>query len=364
MLEILTLLPVSGFGSKVREGSMDQLLVKSKTLRVDKKIVESSKDAHNYVAVDLNDIPTQTPLSFTVYYLIMSDRETGTAEFPPLIKAGSQLTGEFKKFLQQRDVTKVFIHKEEFNLFLKRSAIRLKELVTNPYLKASKKNEILYRNATYVIKSIFSDPKVGENFKHAISIVEIYSNFISMSEDIHPSLLIQIFAKDYNLFAHSVQVAILAISFAKILGKTQEEIFQLGLGGLLHDIGKLKISEEILNKPGPLTKEEFELMKSHPIYGKEILDKQTSLLPKESIIITLEHHESADGNGYPGKKTLEDTHPLAQIIHIVDCYDALTMNRVYRSALSPFEALKTMCNEMKSSFNLKLLENFIMFLGY
>jgi len=92
--------------------------------------------------------------------------------------------------------------------------------------------------------------------------------------------------------------------------------------------------------------------------------ESNKILEQQSIEVVIQHHEAADGSGYPFGLTIDEISPMAQIVHIVDCYDAMTTERAYKMALSPFEALKTMTVEMKHSFNKKLLEKFIVFLGY
>ena len=133
-------------------------------------------------------------------------------------------------------------------------------------------------------------------------------------------------------------------------------------GILLHDVGKTRISTNILDKKGKLTKEEFEEIKKHPEYGIEVLDETGSEF-KEERIITLQHHENFDGTGYPYGLAKDQIHLCGRISRIIDVYDALTTKRSYKEALRPFAAIKEMRDTMFQCFDPELFKDFIQFLG-
>ncbi len=142
---------------------------------------------------------------------------------------------------------------------------------------------------------------------------------------------------DYT-FAHSVNVCILAVMTGISLGYHDLKLKELGLGALLHDIGKTKIDKEILNKPDDLTKEEYDEIKNHPAYGFELL-RGYQELPLLSAHIAYQHHERWDGNGYPRRLSGEKIHEYARIVAVADIYDALLADRPYRPAYSVNQAL-------------------------
>jgi putative nucleotidyltransferase with HDIG domain len=142
---------------------------------------------------------------------------------------------------------------------------------------------------------------------------------------------------DSYTHGHCERVATFAVSVARSLGLAEEELTTIRLGAYLHDLGKVRVPHEILNKPGKLTHEEFELMKQHPVYGIEMLAGIE--FPWDIKPIIRWHHEKSDGTGYPDGLR-EDQIPLsAQIIGIVDVYDALTTTRSYRPAMTKEQAL-------------------------
>lgn len=139
-------------------------------------------------------------------------------------------------------------------------------------------------------------------------------------------------------YVHCVNVSLIANVFAKWLHLSEEESSILTLGGLLHDIGKLSIPKEILENKSNLTREEFNIMKTHPQKGYDAL-KSTSVDEKIKNICLM-HHERCDGSGYPNGLFAKDIDSFAKIIAICDCYDAMTSPRPYRDSLCPFEVIE------------------------
>lgn len=167
---------------------------------------------------------------------------------------------------------------------------------------------------------------------------------------------------DEYSYTHSVNVSVLAVILGKYLGMEGDDLRLLGVSGLFHDIGKARIPLEILNKPGRLTEEEFEIMKSHSQKGYDIMKKQKGL-SRDVLRAILEHHERARGQGYPNKIKGEKMGRYTRIISVVDVYDALTSKRSYRGAVSPAKALAMMFQWRTSDFYPESVERFIKCLG-
>lgn len=138
-------------------------------------------------------------------------------------------------------------------------------------------------------------------------------------------------------YRHSLNVGIVAALIGKLMGKSQDEIIFLGQAGLLHDVGKMKVPDELLSKPERLTDDEYAIMKKHTEYGAKLL-RSMKHTDEAIVMCALLHHERLDGSGYPEGRT-KDTIPLAcQIISVADVFDAICTDRVYRRGTSPFEA--------------------------
>ncbi|MEN6411863.1 MAG: HD-GYP domain-containing protein [Veillonellales bacterium] len=142
---------------------------------------------------------------------------------------------------------------------------------------------------------------------------------------------------DYT-FGHSVNVCVLAVVTGLHLGYHTDQLRTLALGAMLHDVGKLSVPLEILNKPGRLTEDEMSIMKQHSGYGFSILQQQTDSIPLLAAHIAFQHHEKFNGTGYPRCLQGDDIHEFARIVAIADVYDALTADRPYRKCLPPHQA--------------------------
>lgn len=139
---------------------------------------------------------------------------------------------------------------------------------------------------------------------------------------------------DDSTYVHCLNVALICNVMGKWMNLPTHELETLVLAGMLHDIGKLTIPDSIIKKPGKLTNEEFNIIKTHPLKGFEIIRNQN--LPDAVKHAALMHHERCDGTGYPFGISYEKIDPIARLVSIADVYDAMTSNRVYRDSLSPF----------------------------
>lgn len=162
---------------------------------------------------------------------------------------------------------------------------------------------------------------------------------------------------DYT-FTHNINVATICLLIGQAMGLSREDMNDLGAGGMLHDVGKLKIPLSILNKDGKLTDQEFAEMKSHPTYGYEILSKSKGI-SERARMIALQHHEKFQGGGYPKRLKGNEISLFARICAVADVYDALTTDRPYRVAMSPYEAMKILNAGIDNHFDPKILTAFV-----
>jgi HD-GYP domain-containing protein (c-di-GMP phosphodiesterase class II) len=144
---------------------------------------------------------------------------------------------------------------------------------------------------------------------------------------------------DYTYY-HSVNVGVLSLVMGVALGLNNTELYKLGLGALLHDVGKIFVDKDVIEKPGVLTPEEFEKAKKHPEEGFQYLNNANLDLPATALIGVLQHHERFDGSGYPEGLRGENINKFSRIIAIADVYDAMTSDRPYRLALMPSEVME------------------------
>lgn len=168
---------------------------------------------------------------------------------------------------------------------------------------------------------------------------------------------------DEYTFKHSVDVATIAMIIAKRDGLPKKQIREIGISGLLHDVGKTKIPNEILNKPGRLDDNEFAIMKQHPVYGYDII-KNNKQFNAAITLGVLQHHEKINGNGYPLGVKADKICPYAKILSVADIYDALVTERPYKSAFSQRDAIElimSMTNELDMRAMQSFLESMILY---
>jgi len=171
-----------------------------------------------------------------------------------------------------------------------------------------------------------------------------FTDDLDSAEAVLRSLALMIEARDAYTEGHCARLARYATELGSILDISEDDLVTLGRGGYFHDIGKIALPDAILLKPGPLTPEEFEIMKQHTIVGDRLCGNLRALHGVRAIV--RHHHERLDGSGYPDGLSGDDIPLVAQIIGIVDVYDAMTTTRPYRRALTPEVALAELANEV------------------
>lgn len=170
--------------------------------------------------------------------------------------------------------------------------------------------------------------------------------------------MVDIKSFDEYTYHHSVNVCVLSIIMGIALGLTTDDLSRLGMAALLHDIGKVFINQDLLNKVEPLTEEEFDIMKQHSMSGYEYIKTKFDF-PYQTNIGVLQHHEKYDGSGYPQGKAGEEISLFARIIAVADVYDALVSNRYYKEALLPSEAMEYIMGGAGLHFDFKVVNIFI-----
>jgi putative nucleotidyltransferase with HDIG domain len=167
---------------------------------------------------------------------------------------------------------------------------------------------------------------------------------------------------DHYTYRHSVNVAVYSIAIARQLnGSNPEFLVKAGMGGLLHDIGKRKIHEHVINKVGKLSEEEWVEVKRHPVYGENFVQSLT-MIPKDVCAVVRQHHENFDGTGYPNGLKGNEIQDLTRIVTVADVFDALTTNRSYQQARTPAEAFGVMYSLQPGKFDTNILTHFYRFL--
>lgn len=200
----------------------------------------------------------------------------------------------------------------------------------------------LVKHSTREMKRLFAAAHAGEGLQLEQFTPLITEVMASLTRNSHALIaLTRLKRRDEYTYVHSLAVSALMTSFGRNLGMAETEVFELGLAGLLHDIGKMIVPDRILSKPDSLTDEEFALVRTHPEQGY-ILLSQALDTPAVVLDVCRHHHERLDGTGYPFKLKADAISRSARIAAICDVYDALTSNRSYKTAWTAEEAITRM----------------------
>ena len=220
-----------------------------------------------------------------------------------------------------------------------------------------------YLDGSRLIDQVLADVQHGRVIDTRACHSAVKRNLASMLRNESAMLwLIRLKNKDLYTSLHCLSVSIMAMGFGNHLGLQDDKLQLLGMAGLLHDVGKMRIDPEILNKPGKLTAEEFEVIKRHPVFGLEALRAQPGI-PEAALHAAYGHHERLDGTGYPLGSGPAQISYMTRIITIVDAFDAITSHRAYdcaRPVQSAFEILRSASGRQ---FDEDLVREFIRWLG-
>ena len=222
---------------------------------------------------------------------------------------------------------------------------------------------VAYKDAKNMISSIMLSVRLGRTFdmKDVTETVQgVVESIMSNPEAMRWLALIKN-ADEYTA-EHCLRVCVLSVSLGRSIGLSEYELEELGISGFLHDIGKAKIPNSILNKPGRFSEEEFEIMKTHAAHGKNILVSQKGV-PPSAIDAAHAHHERPDGKGYPRQLSSHQITQFSSIVSIVDAYDAITSERVYQKSRSSIEALRIIYDGKGTHFDEEIAERFIKMVG-
>ena len=170
-------------------------------------------------------------------------------------------------------------------------------------------------------------------------------------------------AIDNYLLSHSVNVCVLSLITGIYYGLTQKKLMQLGIGALIHDIGKMLIPQDIYHKPEKLTDEEYEIVKNHTVYGHKIMRDNLNL-ENDTANIALWHHERVDGLGYPHGLNKYDIPIFAKIVGIADVFDAITSDRIYCKRIDYYQGVSYLIDNADIQFDIEIVKKFIIMIGY
>jgi HD-GYP domain-containing protein (c-di-GMP phosphodiesterase class II) len=247
--------------------------------------------------------------------------------------------------------------------FLQDNKKKVEYTNTRPTKEEIPEAKTALESASNQVAHIMEDVKAGKNLNIAAvrGVVEpILDSIIRNSEAYMWLSMMQ--KKSSYTYSHSVDNCALAIAFGRFMGLPKKDLRKLAIGLLMMDMGNVRVPEGILNKKGRLTEAEYRIVKRHVDHGVDIL-KKTNGMNEDIINIALTHHERFDGSGYPNALQGTQIPVYGRMAAIIDCYDAMTSNRPFSAAKSPYSALQNIYNWRGSAFQPELIEQFLQCMG-
>jgi HD-GYP domain-containing protein (c-di-GMP phosphodiesterase class II) len=259
-----------------------------------------------------------------------------------LLRAGIALTELYISRLKKLGVLYVYVEDD-----------RLDDVMVEDE-RLVKLKQIAMKNMDKIIKNIHAVNKIET--RNSLRIVENLVEYIIDAGDVNKSLY-DIKTYDNYTYVHCLDTGIMSAFLGLSMHFSERELKDLGKAAILHDIGKTKISFKIINKKGPLTDEEFLEIKKHPVYGREILEKNIQI-SQEILKAVEQHHERFDGKGYPYGLSGNQISKYGKIVSICDVYDAISNDRSYRKKFSPNEAYELILAGSGTMFDEKMVKSF------
>jgi len=323
---------------------------------------EHQHSRSSFFSISHQLITVGEPLNYDLY--INSSAVEGHEHFVKIFKKGGVLTPDDPSAFQAK-YRRLYVSESQRGSYLK-------SLCKVAGKKETEKSTVLKESAIQYLGTLF-DPKrevTVEVLNQAMAgCRDVIEGLVDVLQGYKVDQLQDLIGKlsfhDFYTYDHSINVSMYSIVISRALNPTatREEIINAGFGGLLHDLGKIKIPTQIINKAGKLTPEEFEEIKKHPALGHAMLS-MSGLKPPPGIRVDLllkviyEHHENYNGTGYPNQVAGEEIHVNARICAVADFFDAITTKRSYHSALSIDEALALMKESAGKKIDPKIFEAF------
>ncbi len=266
-------------------------------------------------------------------------------------------TAEHRDRLRASGVATVLVPFSDSGTWARYLEGRLAERLADVSVDVAQRAEILVSTSTAIMKDVLVDPAAPGTAQRVGTIADAVAGFLRTRPAV--TATVKLMRHDYYTYTHSLHVAVYAVALAQAAGiDAHDALAAIGRGGLMHDCGKCRLPHAVLNKNGPLSRDEWELMKQHPEHGRAILGETGWRDPLVEEVVHA-HHERLNGSGYPRGLVGRSIPEAARIAAICDAYDAMTTDRSYHRARRPVDALRVIRGEDRDKYDLRLVDLFI-----
>jgi len=298
----------------------------------------------------------RTQGDFSVYLKIKNN-------FVLYSNASTTFTEGHRQRLYDHGVDEIYILTDQKSAYEQYVERNLGEILHNENLPMTERAKVLYKSSVDIIRQTFEErlPTCLDrrHFDRIAHFVEQGIGFLAKDGSLKS--MASLINHDYQTYSHCVQVFVFTTAVLHTYEMPKEEIVQCGVGAMLHDLGKARIPRRIITKPGPLTKDERQIINQHPLHGVAMTAQAP--LSRQAYNAILFHHERMDGGGYPAGMQGEDIPLPVRVLSVCDVYDALTSDRPYAKKIIPFEALQIMRDDMEGAFDQRVFKRLVMVLS-
>lgn len=316
-----------------------------------------------YLPLYLQALMEGEKLSFPLYVKVSAD-DPQEVKFLPFLENEEVLEPSWVEILKKLGINRFYFHRNDLDLVIAYLNNHLLLLDIRQEDQPKEKLFVLVEHLNFSLRRSFNSPHLGRHIN--LAQIQVERLVQELQKDATSLKLVwELLYQHYTLYNHSLNVCLLGTGLMLFLHKSRHESLIMGLACLFHDLGLTRIPEDLLYRSEPLTPEEDDILRNHPYLGYQML-KETNSVSSEVMQLVWEHHENADGSGYPRGLPSEKQHPWTRIIRLVDEYDGLTGHQPFRQALTPFAALKVLQDQVgptRRIFDHRTLKNFIRFLA-
>jgi HD-GYP domain-containing protein (c-di-GMP phosphodiesterase class II) len=323
-------------------------------------LMDNEESFAKFQRIDFEVLDIEQLIDFDVFV------KTSATEKEPYIKYYDRNRSDQKDKLlgllnSQQIQTDLYIQSINLKNYYEHASQSMREYLSNPKVEITQKFQKVYVLANNLTKSFFEDKASPNILKSSPEVIELLKSCLENEELIDKGLQ-KLVSKDYRTYTHSINVGLYCMAYGIKSGFPSDRVSELGLGGMLHDVGQIKIDDNITNKPDRLNDDEFGAIKKHTQYGKSILEK-LECFDGNIIQIVEQHHENCDGSGYPEGIKGDQISNFTKICAIADIYDTLVSYRNYGKQEEPFDAFNLIKEENKNQFDKDIFVNFVRLMG-
>jgi len=316
-----------------------------------------SRSGAEFTAVPLTSLRVDSMTSFDIYFRPRLDQP-----FVLYAERNVQFTDAARQRLVDHNIDSVFIRADQLGAYRRYIEGNLPAIISDATIGMDQKSAFLYGSACGVVESLLEEAPSPDGVRRGKEVVRETVGFMLQDEKVFGCLLRAI-STVYRIYSHSVNVVTYSVALAEHAGhRDPATLRELAMGALLHDIGKCKIDPAILDKPSGLSENEWEIMRQHPQIGYDML-ATTDSVGEIALDIVLHHHENMRGDGYPDGLEPERLSPLVRIVTIADCFDALTTDRPFQEAMTSFDALSLMGEQIAVALDRDSFRDFVSLMG-